>query len=114
MAPSGTVEQMIVVSRINGQRFGVNAEHIERIEETPDTVLTLLDGKKYIVRESLSEVLDLVVEYRARILQISYAELPPAAAEDVGLRLVEDPLDATATSLDDSETVTIDPSAEKH
>ena len=105
---------MIVVSRINGERFGINAEHIERIEETPDTVLTLLDGKKYIVRESLSEVLDLVVEYRARILQISYAELPPSPAGDGGLRLVEDPVDTSAGSIDDGEIVTIDPSAERH
>ena len=80
---------MIVVSRLNGDRFGINAEHIERVEETPDTVLTLLDGKKYIVRESLSEVLDLVVEYRSRILRISYAAAPPPESEDGRLRLVE-------------------------
>lgn len=81
---------MIVVRRLNGEPFGVNAEHIERIEETPDTVLTLLDGKKYIVLESLSEVLDLVVEYRAKILRISYAPAPPLDREDGHLRLVED------------------------
>jgi flagellar protein FlbD len=84
------VEQMIVVSRLNGERFGINAEHIERVEETPDTVLTLLDGKKYIVQESLSEVLDLVVSYRARILHISYSELPPPTVDEVGLHLVKD------------------------
>ncbi len=105
---------MIVVSRINGERFGINAEHIERVEETPDTVLTLLDGKKYIVRESLSEVLDLVVQYRARILHISYAELPPPATADVGLRLVQDPHDAADGPVGRSETVDIDPGAGTH
>ena len=80
---------MIIVSRLNGEQFGINAEHIERVEETPDTVLTLLDGKKYIVRESLSQVLDLVVEYRSRILRISYAAAPPSDHEDGRLRLVD-------------------------
>ena len=89
---------MIVVSRLNGEQFGVNAEHIERIEEMPDTVLTLLDGKKYIVRESLQEVLDLVIEYRASILRISYGPVPDDDGgardrhrDDIPLRLVGHP-----------------------
>ncbi len=80
---------MIIVHRLNGERFGINAEHIERVEETPDTVLTLLDGRKYIVSESLEEVLDLVVGYRSKVLRISYlpAEDPPPS--EPPLRLVE-------------------------
>ena len=111
--PRGMVEQMIVVSRLNGERFGINAEHIERVEETPDTVLTLLDGKKYIVRESLTEVLDLVVAYRARILHISYAELPPAEADEVGLHLVRDP-DEEPGLTEQASSVATDPSLETH
>jgi len=79
---------MILVSRLNGEEFGVNAEHIERVEETPDTVLTLLDGTKYIVRESLDDVLERVIAYRAKILQISYAAMPSADGDDGRLRLV--------------------------
>jgi len=78
---------MIIVSRLNGERFGVNAEHIERVEETPDTVLTLIEGRKYIVRESLEEVIERVVAYRARVLRISYI---PAEASEPPLRLVDD------------------------
>ncbi len=74
---------MIIVSRLNGERFGVNAEHVERVEEMPDTVLTLVDGKKYLIRESLEDVIALVVAYRARILRVSYE---PAGD---GLRVVE-------------------------
>ncbi len=84
---------MIIVSRLNGERFGVNAEHIERVEETPDTVLTLVEGRKYIVRESLEEVIDRVVAYRARVLRISYipAEANPGGdGGDAPLRLVDD------------------------
>ena len=80
---------MIIVSRLNGERFGVNAEHVERVEETPDTVLTLVDGKKYLIRESLEDVISLVVAYRARILRVSYE---PAGD---GLRVVESRLETT-------------------
>ncbi len=91
---------MIIVRRLNGERFGVNAEHIERVEETPDTVLTLVDGRKYLVRESLEEVIDRVVAYRARVLRISYV---PAEATIEGdgseppLRLVDDSFENRAT-----------------
>lgn len=91
---------MIIVNRLNGERFGVNAEHIERVEETPDTVLTLVDGRKYLVRESLEEVIDRVVAYRARVLRISYV---PAEANIDGdgteppLRLVDDSFERHAT-----------------
>lgn len=81
---------MIIVSRLNGQRFGVNADHIERIEEMPDTVLTLADGTKYIVQESLDEVLDKIVEYRSEILRISYAPADVKQAAEVSLHLVDD------------------------
>jgi len=81
---------MIIVSRLNGERFGLNAEHIERIEETPDTVLTLVDGRKYLVRESLEDVIERVVSYRARVLRVSYVPAGPADAAEAPLRLVDD------------------------
>ena len=81
---------MIIVSRLNGERFGINAEHIERIEETPDTVLTLVDGRKYIVRESLEEVIDRVVAYRARVLRVSYIPAEATDSAEMPLRLVDD------------------------
>ena len=58
----GTV---IVVTRLNGPRFAVNPDLLQRVESTPDTILTLIDGTKYIVAESMEEITDLVVEYRA-------------------------------------------------
>jgi len=81
---------MIIVSRLNGERFGLNAEHIERIEETPDTVLTLVDGRKYLVRESLEDVIERVVSYRARVLRVSYIPAQPPDGADTPLRLVDD------------------------
>jgi uncharacterized protein YlzI (FlbEa/FlbD family) len=87
---------MIIVSRLNGERFGVNAEQIERIEETPDTVLTLVEGRKYIVRESLEEVIERVVAYRARVLRVSYIPAEADDGDDPPLRLVQDSLGESA------------------
>jgi flagellar protein FlbD len=51
---------MIEVTKINGSKLLVNTSLIETVEETPDTVLTLTDGKKIIVRESRYEIKELV------------------------------------------------------
>jgi flagellar protein FlbD len=59
---------MILVTRLNGLPFAVNPDLLERVEATPDTVLTLIDGTKYIVTESVGEVVDLVREYRASVV----------------------------------------------
>ena len=59
---------MIVVTRLNGPQFAVNPDLIQRIETTPDTILTLIDGTKYIVAESMAEITELIVEYRARVV----------------------------------------------
>ncbi len=77
---------MIIVHRLTGQPLGVNADLVERIESMPDTVLTLADGKKILVKESLEEVIDLVVAYQASVLRISY--LPHYPATEPTLRLI--------------------------
>lgn len=82
---------MIIVHRLNGQTFGVSADHIERIEEMPDTVITLLDGKKLLVQESMQEVIDRVIDFRATILRISYVPRAQAQAQEPSLRLITDP-----------------------
>lgn len=51
---------MIEVTKLNGTRFLMNSDLIEIVEETPDTVITLNDGKKYIVKETMREIKDLV------------------------------------------------------
>ncbi|GGK90104.1 flagellar protein FlbD [Curtobacterium luteum] len=63
---------MIVVTRLNGSGFAVNPDLVERIQETPDTTLIMVDGAKYIVRESMVEVIDLIAAYRARIVGMAY------------------------------------------
>ena len=64
---------MIRVMRLNGEHFALNPDLIERVEGHPDTVLFLVDGTKYIVREDVDDVLDEIREYRASILATAYA-----------------------------------------
>lgn len=57
---------MISVSRFDGSVLYVNAELIEIIEMTPDTVISLTNGKKLVVRESAEEVVSRVVDYKRK------------------------------------------------
>lgn len=58
---------MIRLSRLNGSELVVNCELIKFIEETPDTILTLSTGEKFMVRESLEEVIERTKQYRKEI-----------------------------------------------
>ena len=60
-------EQMIEVTRLKGTKVIINAELIETVEETPDTVITLTSGKKFIVSETTKDIMDLVVNYKRKI-----------------------------------------------
>lgn len=59
---------VITVTRLTGQPFAVNPDLIERIESTPDTILVLMDGTRYLVRETLPEVVSMVQDYRAGVI----------------------------------------------
>lgn len=59
---------MIVLTRLNGQRFAVNPDLIERVESTPDTIVTLVDGTKYLVNEDIDIIAELVIEHRAAVV----------------------------------------------
>ena len=58
---------MIELTKLNDIKFMVNADIIEMVEETPDTVVTLTTGKKLIVKESRQEIRDLVIAYRRSV-----------------------------------------------
>ncbi len=59
---------MIVLNRINGKAVALNPDLIERVEATPDTVVTLVDDKKFLVTESLADVIALITDYRAFVI----------------------------------------------
>lgn len=54
---------MILVTRLNGTQFHVNALLIETVEQTPDTLITLTTGKKFIVTENCSDVIRSIRHY---------------------------------------------------
>ena len=59
---------MITLTRLSGSVFVLNSDLIERIDATPDSVVTLLDGKKYVVCESLDQIIDAVRVYRSEVV----------------------------------------------
>jgi flagellar protein FlbD len=59
---------VIIVRRLTGQPFAINPDLIERIECTPDTILVLVDGTRYIVTETMDEVVSLIRDHRADIV----------------------------------------------
>lgn len=58
---------MIELTRLNDTRLMVNSDLIESVEETPDTVVTLTTGKKFIVREKSQEIRELVISFKREI-----------------------------------------------
>ncbi|MDP8207007.1 MAG: flagellar FlbD family protein [Candidatus Electryonea clarkiae] len=59
---------MIRVTRLDASELMVSSDMIEFIESTPDTILTLTDGKKIIVRENPDEILDRIIIFRRRVM----------------------------------------------
>lgn len=64
---------MITVTRLDRTRFAVNPDLIERVHAAPDTTLHMVDGHVYVVEESLEDLADLIVAYRARVLAAAQA-----------------------------------------
>lgn len=92
---------VIIVTRLNGPQFAINPDLLQRIDSTPDTILTLVDGTKYIVQESMPDVIELITDYRAILV---------ARAQDVqqglGLRAAPD--------LSDDDGATLAPPVQLH
>ena len=57
---------MIPVTRLNGQEVYVNADLILFLESSPETILTLENGKKVTVKETIPQVIDRLVEFKSR------------------------------------------------
>lgn len=58
---------MIELTKMNGKQFTLNCDLIEKVEDTPDTVITLTSGKMFIVKESRQDVKNLVLLYKKEI-----------------------------------------------
>jgi flagellar protein FlbD len=67
---------MIELTRLNGNPIVLNSDLIKTAESSPDTMLTLINGEKMIVREPIAEVMERVMAYRARLLATVARRLP--------------------------------------
>ena len=89
---------MIQLTRLNNARLALNCDLIKYVEEAPDTVITLLNGEKLVVRETTGQVIERVLEFRRAIVSGAkdeqlgtsrgeftyphcFANAPPGAAE---------------------------------
>lgn len=68
---------MIELTRLNGNPMVLNSDLVKTAEASPDTMLTLITGEKLIVRETCAEVMERVLDYRARLLAAVARRLPP-------------------------------------
>ena len=67
---------MIELTRLNGNPMVLNSDLIKTAEASPDTMLTLINGEKLIVREDCGEVVERILAYRARLLAQVAKRLP--------------------------------------
>lgn len=60
---------MIEVTRLNGEPLSINEDLIEFMEETPDTVISFLTGKKLVVKEKITDIEEKIVVFKKKIYQ---------------------------------------------
>jgi len=59
---------MIQLTRLNSKPLVVNSDLIKFVEQSPDTLVTLITGEKIVVLEKMNEVLNRIVEFRRSVL----------------------------------------------
>jgi len=75
---------MILLTRLNNRPLVVNSDMIKFIENTPDTVITLVSGEKIVVLETVAEVVEEIVNFRRRIVAAAGALVrDPGATKDM-------------------------------
>jgi flagellar protein FlbD len=81
---------MIIMTRLHGTTVAVNCDLIERVEASPETVVTLVDGSRYVVRESVAEIVDKVRAFRASVVLLA-GRLDERSSTSQRLHLVPTP-----------------------
>jgi flagellar protein FlbD len=65
---------MILLTRLNGDEIYLNPDLIKRIEALPDTIVSLIDGNRYVAAEAPGELINRIVAFRAAVLVAAEAE----------------------------------------
>jgi flagellar protein FlbD len=66
---------VIQLTRLNGEIIYLNCELIELVEETPDTVVKLTTGNKLLVKETVAEIIQRVIDYKRHIFHFGQVEM---------------------------------------
>jgi flagellar protein FlbD len=72
---------MITLTRLNGTRICLNTFLIEHLEETPDTIVTLTNGHRFLVQESIDAIVEASMGYLARLHDVG---IEPSTAGQIG------------------------------
>jgi flagellar protein FlbD len=75
---------MIQLTRLNNTRLAVNSDLIKYVEEAPDTVITLLNGEKLLVRETTGQIIERVLNFRRSVLTAVSSTASPSGEESAG------------------------------
>jgi flagellar protein FlbD len=76
---------MIALHRLDDTKLLINLDLIENVEEMPDTVITLVNGNKYIVKEKISEIVEKILEFKSNVQFRRFAVI-----EDIKSSIVEE------------------------
>jgi flagellar protein FlbD len=74
---------MIQLTRLNNTRLAVNCDLIKYVEEAPDTVITLVNGEKLLVRETTAEVIECVRQFRRSLVAAQCRSTAPTGGRKV-------------------------------
>ncbi len=77
------MDAVIHLTRLNGPGFALNPDLIQKVEATPDTVVTLVDGTKYVVAESVEVLSERVLTHRASVVALAQ-HLATVAQDEAG------------------------------
>jgi flagellar protein FlbD len=58
---------MIEVMRLNGKKYWINPHMIESMEQNPDLTLSMLSGRKIIVKNTPDDIIEKIIAYRQKI-----------------------------------------------
>jgi flagellar protein FlbD len=84
---------VIELHRIDDTKILINSDLIECVEEIPDTIITLITGNKYIVREKFKEILEKIIEFRKKASVVSVQQYKSINGERSDLSKTVETLD---------------------
>lgn len=73
---------MIRLTRLNNRPFAVNSDLIKFVENAPDTVITLTNGEKVVVKESLETVIEQMIAFKRIVSNLQAPSLSPDLATE--------------------------------